>query len=89
MTEEIFKELGSVLSYEPLIEWDIETCVTLIFYDFLFENGGSIESFDISREMMKSVYFNDKMLKRVEFRNVDIADKVVKVILKERWDTNL
>jgi hypothetical protein len=38
---------------------------------------------------MKSVYFNNEMLKRGEFRNVDIADEVVEVILKERGDTNL
>lgn len=87
--KEIFKELLLVFSNEPLIKWDVETSVPLVFDDFLFESCSTIESFSISGEMMETMDFDDKMLKRVKFGDVNITNYVIEIVLKERRDTKL
>lgn len=89
LIEEIFEELLFVLSNEPLIKGDVETSVPLIFDDFLFESCCAIEPFSISGKMMKPMDFDNEMLKRMELWNVNIADDVIKVVLKKRGDTKL
>ena len=89
LVEEIFKELLFVFSNQPLIKGDVKTSVPLIFNNFLFESCGSIKSFGISGKMMEAMDFNNEMLKRVEFGDVNITDDVIEVVLKERGDTKL
>lgn len=89
LVEEIFKELLFIFSNKPFIKGDVETSVPLIFNNFLFESCSTIESFGISWKMMEAMDFDNEMLKRMEFGDVNITNNVIEVVLKERGDTKL
>lgn len=85
--QKLFYKSRLILQNQPLISSNIIITIHLPFNDLLFQSTRTRHSFNISTKMPKSMHLNHHISKILPFRNHNITDHIVKIILRNTRNT--